>query len=56
MVYASSVADTVKGPDTYGNQYFLLFEFDEEGGKIKKMTEFVDSKKSMEQRNALYVV
>jgi hypothetical protein len=49
VVYAESVADTAAGEGTYGNEYFLLFEFNEEGDKITKMIEYVDSAKSREQ-------
>lgn len=49
IVYAESTADTAAGKGTYGNEYFLLFEFNEAGDKITKMVEFVDSAKSNAQ-------
>jgi ketosteroid isomerase-like protein len=49
VVYARSTADTAAGKDTYGNEYFLLLEFNEAGDKISKLVEYVDSAKTKEQ-------
>jgi hypothetical protein len=53
VVYAHSTGDTAAGPNTYGNEYFILFEFDESQEKITKMVEYVDSAKSREQGKVL---
>jgi len=53
VVYAKSTGDTAAGPKTYGNEYFILFEFDESQEKITKMVEYVDSAKSREQVKVL---
>ncbi|OCK76594.1 hypothetical protein K432DRAFT_385340 [Lepidopterella palustris CBS 459.81] len=42
VVFASSTADSKAGVGTYGQEYVLVFEFDESGGKIKKMVEWAD--------------
>jgi hypothetical protein len=41
MMHASSTSDTVIGP--YGNEYALVLKFSEDGSKVEKFEEFVDS-------------
>lgn len=48
IIHCSSVADVVvEGgkdvlKDGYRNEYVIIFSFNEEGTKIRRMTEFVD--------------
>jgi hypothetical protein len=41
MMHASSTAETPVGP--YGNEYALVLKFSEDGSKVEKFEEFVDS-------------
>jgi hypothetical protein len=43
VVFASSTADSKKGVGSYGQEYVLVFEFDESGEKIKRVVEWCDS-------------
>jgi len=54
VVFASSTADSKAGVGSYGQQYVLSFEFDEAETRIRKMVEFVDSKKAAEQADILF--
>ena len=53
-MFASSTADTKEGVGSYGQEYVLLFEFDESGEKIRRMVEWVDSVRSKEQAALLF--
>lgn len=46
MMHATSTADTDIGP--YENEYALILQFAEDGRKVVKILEFVDSAYSME--------
>jgi ketosteroid isomerase-like protein len=54
VVFASSSADSKAGVGTYGQEYVLVFEFDESGEKIKKMVEWVDSARAKAQMGILF--
>jgi len=54
VVFASSTADSKAGVGTYGQEYVLVFEFDESGEKIKKMVEWVDSARAKAQVGILF--
>jgi len=54
VVLASSTADSKAGIGTYGQEYVLIFEFDESGEKITKMVEWVDSVRAKEQAALLF--
>jgi hypothetical protein len=54
VVLASSTADSKSGIGTYGQEYVLIFEFDESGEKITKMVEWVDSIRAKEQATLLF--
>jgi hypothetical protein len=54
VVLASSTADSKAGTGTYGQEYVLVFEFDESGENITKMVEWVDSVKAKEQAALLF--
>jgi hypothetical protein len=54
VVLASSTADSKAGPATYGQEYVLVFEFDESGEKITRMVEWVDSVRANEQAALLF--
>ena len=54
VVFASSTADSKAGVGTYGQEYVLVFEFDESGEKIKKMVEWCDSVRAKAQAGILF--
>ena len=54
VVFASSTADSKAGVGSYGQEYVLLFEFDESGEKIRRMVEWVDSVRAKEQVGILF--
>ncbi|KAE9369751.1 hypothetical protein N431DRAFT_427903 [Stipitochalara longipes BDJ] len=54
VVFASSTADSKEGVGSYGQEYVLLFEFEEGGEKIKRMVEWVDSVRAKEQVKMLF--
>jgi ketosteroid isomerase-like protein len=54
VVFASSTADSKAGAGTYGQEYVLVFEFDESGEKIKKMVEWGDSARAKAQMGILF--
>ena len=54
VVFASSSADSKAGVGTYGQEYVLVFEFDESGEKIKRMAEWADSARAKAQMGILF--
>lgn len=50
VIWADSTADTAAGKGSYSQEYFLMFEFNDEGDKASRILEFVDSTKSKENR------
>jgi hypothetical protein len=54
VVFASSTADSKERVGSYGQEYVLLFEFDESGEKIRRMVEWVDSVRAKEQVAMLF--
>jgi hypothetical protein len=54
VVLASSTADSKQGVGNCGQEYVLVFEFDESGTKIKRMVEWVDSVRAKEQVEILF--
>ena len=53
-MFASSTADSIAGVETYGQEYVLVFEFDESGEKIKKTVEWADSARAKAQVGILF--
>lgn len=49
VVFASSSADSKAGVGSYGQEYVLVFEFDESGEKITKTVEWGDSARAKAQ-------
>jgi hypothetical protein len=54
VVFASSTADSKEGVGSYGQEYVLVFEFDESGEKIKRTVEWVDSARAKAQVEILF--
>jgi ketosteroid isomerase-like protein len=54
VVFGSSTADSKAGVGTYGQEYILVFEFDETGEKIKKTVEWADSARAKAQAGILF--
>jgi len=54
VVFASSTADSKAGVGTYGQEYVLVFEFDESGEKVKKTVEWADSARAKAQVGILF--
>jgi len=54
VVFATSTADSNEGVGSYGQEYVLVFEFEEGGEKIKRLVEWVDSVKAKEQVKMLF--
>jgi hypothetical protein len=53
VVFASSTADSKEGVGSYGQEYVLVFEFDESGEKVKRMVEWADSARAKAQAKIL---
>ena len=49
VVFASILADSKEGVGNYGQEYVLVFEFDESGEKITRMVEWADSARAKAQ-------
>jgi ketosteroid isomerase-like protein len=54
VVFASSTVDSKAGVGSYGQEYVLLFEFEESREKIRRMVEWVDSVRAKEQVALLF--
>lgn len=54
VVFASSTADSKAGVGSYGQEYVLLFEFEEGGERIRRFVEWIDSMRAKEQVGLLF--
>jgi hypothetical protein len=54
VVFASSTADSKEGVGSYGQEYVLVFEFEETGMKVKRMVEWADSVRAKAQAKILF--
>ena len=53
-MFASSTADSKEGVGSYGQEYVLVFEFEETGMKVKRMVEWADSVRAKAQAKILF--